>query len=94
MSNIKYKLTFSPSYYKRELDFLSKNPDLNEKYYKLLKVLEIDPHYPSLRLHKLKGKLKEFYSVSINMEYRLLIDFIINDKEITLIDIGGHEIYK
>ena len=47
--------------------------------------------HPSLRLHKLKGKLADFYSISINMEYRVIIDFIIKDGEIIPIDIGSHD---
>ncbi|MCB4763496.1 MAG: type II toxin-antitoxin system RelE/ParE family toxin [Sulfurovum sp.] len=30
---------------------------------------------PSLRLHPLKGKLKDLYSVSIDMQYRISIEF-------------------
>ncbi|MBL8951903.1 MAG: type II toxin-antitoxin system RelE/ParE family toxin [Myxococcaceae bacterium] len=30
---------------------------------------------PSNRLHKLKGKLKAYWSVSINMKYRILFKF-------------------
>lgn len=30
---------------------------------------------PSNRLHKLKGKLKDRWSVSINMKYRLIFEF-------------------
>ena len=30
---------------------------------------------PSNRLHKLKGKLKAFWSVSINMKYRIVFKF-------------------
>ncbi len=53
--------------------------------------MEQDPHHPSLRLHKLKGELSDFYSVSINMKYRILLDFIIRDDQIILIDIGSHQ---
>lgn len=51
------------------------------------------PFYKSLRLHKLSGILADYYSVSIDMKRRILIDFIIEDKIITLIDIGDHNIY-
>jgi len=52
-----------------------------------------DPNHPSLRLHKLKGKIDEYYSVSLNMKYRILLDFIIRKDVIILLDIGGHELY-
>jgi mRNA-degrading endonuclease YafQ of YafQ-DinJ toxin-antitoxin module len=36
----------------------------------------------------------KYHSVSIDMNYRIIIDFIIIDKQIFLIDIGSHsEVY-
>jgi len=56
--------------------------------------MEINPFHPSLRLHPLKGKLRGLHSVSINISYRLTMEFIIEDQGIVLIDIGSHdEIY-
>ena len=52
-----------------------------DRYAKCIFILEQDPYHPSLRLHKLKGKLSDFYSISVNMEYRVIIDFIIKDDE-------------
>ena len=89
-----YKIDFSKKYEKRAKKFFKKHRNLKEKYIKTIHILESNPYHPSLRLHKLQGKLKEFYLVSIDMEYRIILDFIIIDKEIILIDIGTHdEIY-
>jgi len=62
-----------------------------DRYAKVLAIMEVDPHHPSLRLHKLKGKLQAYSSVSITMEYRMVIDFVIVDKKIIPIDIGTHD---
>jgi len=89
-----YKLIETKSYLKKLVKFLKKHPNQIKKYEKTILLLESNPHHPSLRLHKLQGKLQEFYSVSIDMNYRIIIDFIIVDKKIFLIDIGSHsEIY-
>ena len=41
-----------------------------------------------------EGKLSELYSVSINILYRISIDFIIDEDKIILINIGKHpEVY-
>jgi addiction module RelE/StbE family toxin len=89
-----YKLIETKSYLKKLVKFLKKHPNLIKKYEKTIFLLESNPHHPSLRLHKLQGKLQEFYSVSIDMNYRIIIDFIIVDKKIFLIDIGSHsEVY-
>ena len=86
-----YKIVITDSYKKRVLKFLKKHPDMLDRYVKALAIMEVDPNHPSLRLHKLKGKLQAYSSVSITMEYRMVIDFVIVDKEIIPIDIGTHD---
>ncbi len=87
------KLIFTNSYEKLAKKFIKKHPELLSQYKKTLQLMEINPHHPSLRLHKLQGKFSEIYSVSINMAYRITIDFIIEDDIIILINIGNHDIY-
>ena len=58
---------------------------------KTLKILENDPHHPSLRLHRLKGKLKDLHSISINISYRITLEFYLKDKEIVLVNVGHHD---
>ena len=58
-----------------------------------LKFLD-NPYNPSLKTHKLKWKLSEYTSSSINDNYRFITKIIIEDNEIRLIDIWTHEIYK
>lgn len=85
------EIIYTESYNKRAKKFIKKHPDLLSQYEKTLKLLEINPQHPSLRLHKLKGKLSELYSVSINISYRISIDFIIDGDMIIPIDIGSHD---
>ncbi len=86
-----YQLVFTETYLKREKEFIKKHKDLIPRYKKVLKLLEINPHHPSLRLHKLKGKFKDKYSVSITMSYRIILTFAVVEKEIVLIDIRHNE---
>ena len=86
-----YKLVETKSYLKKLKKFLKKHPDMFKKYEKTIYLLESNPFYPSLRLNKLQGKLENFYSVSIDMSYRIIVDFVIIDNKIFLIDIGEHE---
>jgi addiction module RelE/StbE family toxin len=89
-----YEIIFTKDYEKKAKKFFKKHQNLKDKYRKTILFLQTNPYHPSLRLHKLQGRLQEFYSVSIDMNYRILIDFIILDKKIFLIDIGSHsEIY-
>jgi mRNA-degrading endonuclease YafQ of YafQ-DinJ toxin-antitoxin module len=75
-----YKLIFPESYNKRARGFLKKKPDLVGQYKKTLSLLELNPHHSSLRLHRLKGKLVDLHSVSININYRITITFLITEK--------------
>ncbi|MGZ5208331.1 MAG: type II toxin-antitoxin system RelE/ParE family toxin [Sulfuricurvum sp.] len=86
-----YKIIRTDEYFKKLKKFIKKHPDVLDRYVKMIELLEIDPCHPSLRLHKLKGKLRDYHSVSITMQYRVVIDFIIQDNEIIPIDIGAHD---
>lgn len=86
-----YKIISTDTYFKKLKKFIKKHPEILERYAKTIKLLEVDPYHPSLRLHKLQGKLKEYQSISITIKYRLIIDFIIEDERIILLDIGSHD---
>jgi mRNA-degrading endonuclease YafQ of YafQ-DinJ toxin-antitoxin module len=86
-----YKIISDEVYKKKLLKFLKKHPDLKDRYFKTIKILEENPYHPSLRLHRLKGDMKDFFSVSINMKYRIILDIIIIDNLILLLDIGNHD---
>lgn len=88
---MKYKLIYTDSYIKKAKRFVKEHPELLTQYEKTLKILEINPNHPSLRLHPLKGKLKDLYSVSINISYRITLEFYFNDKEIVLVNVGHHD---
>ena len=86
-----YKLIFTETYLHREKKFLKQHPELIERYKKVLRLLELNPTHPSLRLHKLNGKFKGKYSISITMSYRIIITFTITEKGIVLLDVGSHD---
>jgi mRNA-degrading endonuclease YafQ of YafQ-DinJ toxin-antitoxin module len=89
-----YNIIFTKKYEKISKKFFKKHQNLKPKYNKTIKMLESNPYHPSLRLHKLQGDLKKYYSISLDLEYRIIIDFIIIDKQIFLLDIVTHgEVY-
>ena len=92
---MKYKIVYTDSYNRRAVKFLKKHPDLIGQYEKTLKLLEIDPHHPSLRLHALTGKLQALSAVSINISYRITLEMIIVENTIIPVNVGHHsEVYR
>ncbi len=89
------EIKFSDSYTKKAIKFFKKHKDIYPQYKKTIILLQQNPHHPSLRIHKLQAKMSKYSSVSINMQYRIVIDFVIIDNVIILIDIGSHDdVYK
>jgi addiction module RelE/StbE family toxin len=85
------QLFLSKQYKKKEKKFFSKHQDLLPIYSKVLKKLKNNPFDNSLKTHKLKGDLKEFYACSLTYEYRIIMTIYIEDEKIYLIDIGTHD---
>lgn len=87
---MRYRLVYPESYLRRARKFLRKHPEIHSQYRKTLQLLEVDPFHPSLRFHRLQGPLSELSSVSINMNYRIVIEFLVLEDEIILVNVGDH----
>jgi mRNA-degrading endonuclease YafQ of YafQ-DinJ toxin-antitoxin module len=86
------RLKFSPGFQKKLAAIHRRDKKLSLKIQKQLKIFLADPRHPSLRLHKLKGELKNVWSVSVDRGFRLLF---IDDAEYYFFDLGEHdEIYQ
>lgn len=86
-----YRIQFTDEYRKRAKRFLKMHLDLGSAYLKTLTLLEANPFHPSLRLHPLKGKMTGLHSVSINLSYRITIEFLIEGKTIIPVNVGDHD---
>jgi mRNA-degrading endonuclease YafQ of YafQ-DinJ toxin-antitoxin module len=86
-----FRLIFTQTYQKRAVKFFKRHPELISQYEKTLNLLELNPNHPSLRLHRLQGNLQELHSVSINISYRITLEFLIEDGKIVLVNIGSHD---
>ena len=56
-------------------------------------VFRKDPFDPRLKTHKLSGKLKIYYSFSIDFQYRIIFEFAKKDV-VWFHSVGTHEIYR
>lgn len=87
----RFSITYTDSYNRRASKFFKRHPSLLSQYEKALSLLELDPFHPSLRLHKLEGRMSDLHSISINLSYRVVIHFLIADDVIIPVDIGDHD---
>jgi mRNA-degrading endonuclease YafQ of YafQ-DinJ toxin-antitoxin module len=86
-----FKLIYAESYINRARKFLKKHPEIHKQYRKTLELLELNPYHPSLRLHGLQGRMSSLSSVSINISYRIVLEFMIEGDEILLVNVGKHD---
>lgn len=86
-----YKLHWTTTFVKTSKKFFKRHPDLKPDFKDLLIQLEENPFEKRLKLHQLKGRHKEKYSVSLTYSYRVVLYLEIVNKEITLLDIGSHD---
>ena len=89
-----YRIVYTDAYLQRARKFFKRRRSLLPLYEKAMSLLEIDPFHPSLRLHKLEGRLRELHSISINLSYRVVIHFLIAGREIVPVDIDDHSVYR
>jgi len=88
---VAWQLVFTEQYNRRAARFLKRHPGMLGQYAKTLKLLEANPHHPSLRLHALKGRLAGLHSVSISLSYRITLELVITRTEIVPINVGDHD---
>lgn len=87
-----FRIIYTESYLKRATKFIRRHPEILPQYEKTLKLLELNPFHPSLRLHRLSGPLRDLHSVSITISYRITLEFLLEDgKKIVLVNIGSHD---
>jgi mRNA-degrading endonuclease YafQ of YafQ-DinJ toxin-antitoxin module len=86
-----FRIIYTNGYLKRAAKFIKRHPQPLPQYEKTLKLLELSPLHPSLRLHRLGGTLQELHSVSINFSYRITLDFFLEDEMIVLVNVGSHD---
>ncbi|MDO8582299.1 MAG: type II toxin-antitoxin system YafQ family toxin [bacterium] len=84
---ILYSTKFNREYKKLPSDI----KDIAEKQEVLFRK---NPFDPKLETHKLKGRLREFLSFSIDYKYRIIFEFSKNKKTVYFHSVGDHTIYQ
>jgi addiction module RelE/StbE family toxin len=87
------KLLFSPNFTRASKRLLKKNSKLSQVLQETLKTLEIDMFHPTLKTHRLKGRLEGRWACSVAYDLRILFKVVqLEDTEtILLLTIGTHD---
>ncbi|MCK4918271.1 MAG: type II toxin-antitoxin system mRNA interferase toxin, RelE/StbE family [Candidatus Pacebacteria bacterium] len=86
---MKVKIYYKNSFLKK---FKKLPISIQQKVLKKEKIFIKDYFTPLLKTHKLHRRFKNFYTFSIDFEYRIIFDFDQN-KNIRFYSIGKHDIY-
>lgn len=71
------------------------HPALQEEALEKIELFGNTKNHKQLKVHKLKGELKNRHSFSVNYQYRILFQYLDKTKkEAVLLIIGDHDVYK
>lgn len=88
------KLVADKSFKRAFQRLISKNPQLQSKVSEVLHLLEDNPFTPSLKSHKLTGRLEGYWSCSVSYDCRIIFTFRQDTDSgetlIVIVDIGKH----
>jgi addiction module RelE/StbE family toxin len=74
-------------------DFSLLSKITQRKAVKAGKLFQNNMFHPSLRLHKLHGKLKDFWSISVDKKHRIIFQYVAKDT-VLFFSVGSHAIYE
>ena len=74
--------------------FNSLEDGLRDEIYEKIELFKNKDNHIQLKVHKLKGKLKNKYSFSVNYKIRIVFEYTLFKKEVALLSIGDHDVYK
>ena len=84
------KVGYKPSFVKQYSGLeLALKEEIKEK----IEAFKNKANHKQLKVHKLKGRLSDYYSFSVNYKYRIIFIYL-SPKEAVLLTVGDHAIYK
>lgn len=84
------KIAYTPQFLRM---FRKLEHALQEEAIEKLELFEKNPDHTQLKAHKLKGKLKNRYSFSVNYQTRIVY-VPLSKVEVAFLAIGEHDVYK
>jgi mRNA-degrading endonuclease YafQ of YafQ-DinJ toxin-antitoxin module len=85
------KIIHAPSFLR---DLKKFNPTLREEAFVAIEKFQNPGNHKSLKVHKLKGRLRDNYSFSINYSHRIIFQYIDKNTIALLLAAGEHSLYE
>lgn len=83
-------IRYKPSFVR---DFKKLPSGLQEDILEKIELFRIVENHDKLKIHKLNGRLKDFYSFSVTYSHRIVFQYEARE-EIVFVAVGNHDVYK
>lgn len=83
-------ISYKPSFVR---EFKKLPGELQEEALERIDLFKDVKNHQKLKVHKLKGRLKDFHSFSVTYSHRIVFSYE-SKEEIVFIAIGDHDVYK
>jgi addiction module RelE/StbE family toxin len=84
------QIEFSVRFLKSFKKLVSRRPEVAISVLQKVLLFSSDPFSPSLALHKLKGRLNDVWSFSVENDVRIIVDRE-DPNKVVFVDIGSHD---
>lgn len=83
-------ICYKPSFVR---DFKKLPAELQEEVLEKVELFKDTENHKKLKVHKLKGRLGDYYSFSVTYSHRIVFEYE-SKNEIVFLAIGDHDVYK
>lgn len=87
----RFRVFRTPAFLRALRLYLRRHPAMGESVAAVVDQLGADPFAPSLRLHRLHGRLEGECAVRVTQGDRIILTLLVSEREIVLLDIGSHD---
>ncbi|KKR84589.1 MAG: Plasmid stabilization system [Candidatus Uhrbacteria bacterium GW2011_GWA2_41_10] len=84
------EVSYAPSFLR---SLRSLTPLLCEEIVAKIDLFKDERNHTALRVHKLKGRLKDCYAFFVNYQFRVVFQFVGRPKRAYLLAVGDHDVY-
>lgn len=85
------EISFAQSFKRAFKRKIKTRKEIEDLFWEAVSIFTENPFHPSLRTHKLSGKLKEMWSFSIEYDISVIFQFEENKTKAIFTDIGAHD---